>query len=80
MKNKLNEAISNHRKYVSMGLDIKQALVSVTEQLKQLHAMREARTFSNEFRSAMQAEIERLNIESSAMHVIFKEIEANLES
>lgn len=75
MNTELKKAIEAHRRYVSMGLDIRAALANVTANLTALDNMKQSRTYSNDFCEAIQAEINRLNIESSAMHVVIREME-----
>lgn len=75
MSTELDKAISKHREYVKMGLNTQAALNEVTKQLKSLREIIESRRFSETFNTAVNAEIHRLNIESSAMHVILRKAE-----
>ena len=74
--NALEKAKAEHRKYVSIGMDIRAALVQVTAHIRALTELYENRHYSKTFRDALIAERDRLNIESSAMHSVIREGEA----
>jgi len=71
----LEKAKAEHRKYVSMGMNIRAALITVTGRIKELTDLYTSRAYSEEFYNALIKERQRLNIESSAMHAVIREME-----
>jgi len=65
-----------HRQYVAMGMDIHAALATVTERIKILTDLYTTRAYSAEFNAAVIKERLLLQVESSAMHAVIREMQA----
>jgi hypothetical protein len=74
MNKDIREAIKVHRKNVEMGMDINAELATVTEKIELLTVLYTARAYSAEFNAAIMEERLRLQVESSAMHAVIREM------
>ena len=74
MNKDIREAMKAHRQYVAMGMDINAALATVTERIKILTDLYTERAYSAEFNTAIMKERLRLQVESSAMHAVIREM------